>query len=158
MTTRRTNKGVPIDLDRLIAGASSSSPAVGNMQVNANGDVIRGGAIVKRNEERVREYYQKNPRSSTSTSLKGEMPKLQPDSDPILQPKTAKTAKENARTSPSKKQVDAELEKIKQDLASVIEPDEFSAPEDAEPLGYKEVELPNGDIEMVPYYKAEDSK
>ena len=26
-----------------------------------------------------------------------------------------------------------------------------------EPLGYKEVELPNGDIEMVPYYTQEDA-
>jgi len=25
-----------------------------------------------------------------------------------------------------------------------------------EPLGFKEVELPNGDIDMVPYYKEED--
>jgi len=26
-----------------------------------------------------------------------------------------------------------------------------------EPLGYKEVEQPNGDIEMVPYYNEEDA-
>jgi hypothetical protein len=36
----------------------------------------------------------------------------------------------------------------------VVEPEEFDAP--AEPVGYREVELPNGDIEMVPVYKSED--
>ena len=35
-----------------------------------------------------------------------------------------------------------------------IEPDEFAAPQ---PLGYKEVEQPNGDFEMVPYYDEEDA-
>ena len=29
--------------------------------------------------------------------------------------------------------------------------------DEQEPLGYKEVELPNGDIEMVPYYTKEDA-
>ena len=37
--------------------------------------------------------------------------------------------------------------------------DPASVPEekkDREPVGYKEVELPNGDIEMVPIYDDED--
>ena len=34
------------------------------------------------------------------------------------------------------------------------EPEEFDAPQ--EPVGYKEVTLPNGDIEMVPIYKKDD--
>ena len=29
--------------------------------------------------------------------------------------------------------------------------------DDNEPLGFKEVEQPNGDIEMVPYYTEEDA-
>ena len=28
--------------------------------------------------------------------------------------------------------------------------------DEEKPLGYKEVELPNGDIDMVPYYTEED--
>ena len=36
------------------------------------------------------------------------------------------------------------------------EPAEFDPPESIEPVGYKEVELPNGDIEMVPVYKQEE--
>jgi len=39
----------------------------------------------------------------------------------------------------------------------IAEPDEFGAPDDLEPLGYKEVELPNGDIQMVPYYNEDDA-
>ena len=101
----------------------------------------KGGEIVQRNEDRVRAYYKNNPRSSTSASLKGDTPtqKLQPDTAIPDAPKTAATAKENVRTAKP---------------TPVVEPDEFDAPN--EPVGYREVELPNGDIEMVPVYKAED--
>ena len=171
MVTRRTNKGVPIDMDKLIAASNPGSPAVGNMRVNAAGDVIKDGQIIKKNEDRVREYYDKNPKSSTSkASLKGEMPKLAPDTDvsKAPTPKTAKTAKENVRTSSVTQADVAKREQeireemvapIEEDIAPippVQEPDEFDAPEGSTPLGYKEVELPNGDIEMVPVYKKED--
>jgi hypothetical protein len=141
MTIKRSNRGASIDLDALIAKAGDST-AVGNMRVNAQGDVLgKGGEIVQRNEDRVRAYYKNNPRSSTSASLKGDTPtqKLQPDTSIPDAPKTAATAKENVRTAKP---------------APVVEPDEFDAPN--EPVGYREVELPNGDIEMVPVYKAED--
>lgn len=141
MTIKRSNRGVPIDFDALLAKAGDST-AVGNMRVNAQGDVLgKGGEIVQKNEDRVRAYYKNNPRSSTASSLKGDTPtqKLQPDTTQPLAPKTAATAKENVRTAKS---------------VSTVEPDEFDAP--AEPVGYREVELPNGDIEMVPVYKSED--
>jgi hypothetical protein len=64
---------------------------------------------------------------------------------PASAPKTASTAKENRRTQPKPKP------------APVVEPDEFAQPDDLEPLGYKEISLPNGDIEMVPYYRPEDA-
>jgi hypothetical protein len=143
MTIKRSNRGVSIDFDALMAKAGESA-AVGNMRVNAQGDVLgKGGEIVQKNEDRVRAYYKNNPRSSTSASLKGDTPtqKLQPDAVPNGAPKTAATAKENVRTA-------------KPVPAPVVEPDEFDAP--AEPVGYREVELPNGDIEMVPVYKSED--
>ena len=143
MTIKRSNRGASIDFDALIAKAGDST-AVGNMRVNAQGDVLgKGGEIVQRNEDRVRAYYKNNPRSSTSASLKGDTPtqKLQPDTSIPDAPKTAATAKENVRTA-------------KPVPAPVVEPDEFDAPN--EPVGYREVELPNGDIEMVPVYKAED--
>ena len=141
MTIKRSNRGISIDLDALMAKAGEAT-AVGNMKVNANGDKLgRGGEVVQSNEERVRAYYKNNPRSSTSASLKGNIPtaKLQPDV--ASEVKTAATAKENIRTQKAKP-------------APVAEPDEFDAPQ--EPVGYKEVTLPNGDIEMVPIYKSED--
>lgn len=144
MTIKRSNRGVPIDLDALMAKASEAT-AVGNMRVNAHGDVLGpGGQVVQSNEDRVRSYYKNNPRSSTSASLKGNSPapKLQPDSV-APEVKTAATAKENIRT-----------QKVQPDPVPVVEPDEFDAPQ--EPVGYKEVTLPNGDIEMVPIYKSED--
>lgn len=150
MTTRRSNRGVPIDLDALISSAKSS-PAVGNMRVNAAGDLLGpGGEILQRNEDRVRAYYKNNPRSSTAqTTLKGATAKLAPDAaiaDTVSQPKTANTAKENVRTqksAPAKKTV-------------VEEPNEFDPPQ--EPIGYREVTLPNGDIEMVPIFKEDTNE
>ena len=138
MTVRRSNRGMQVDFDALIA-SQQASPAVGNMRVNAQGDVLgKGGEIVQKNEERVRSYYKSNPRSSTSSaSLKGETPsaKLTPDAPKTAEVKTAATAKANKP-------------------APVAEPDEFDAP--VEPIGYREVTLPNGDIEMVPVYKSDE--
>ena len=94
MTIKRSNRGASIDFDALMAKAADST-AVGNMRVNAQGDVIgKGGEIVQRNEDRVRAYYKNNPRSSTSASLKGDTPtqKLQPDTPISNAPKTAATA------------------------------------------------------------------
>ena len=136
MVTRKTNNGQTIDIDALFT-ANKNVPAIGNMNVNANGDVIDSrGNVVKKKEDRVREYYQNNPKSSTSASLKGEQQKLQPDAGFTPAPKTAATA---AASQPA-----------------VSEPDEFGAPDDQEPIGYKEVHLPSGDIEMVPVYRTDD--
>lgn len=167
MGTRKSNRGQPIDMEALIA-ANKRTPAVGNMRVNAAGDVIgTGGEVIKNNEERVREYYTKNPRSSTSkVSLKGKSPGLTPDADVAsspIKPKTAKTAAENVRTAQEPTVSDTVDEIIsdkkkaskKEPVPVVEEPEEFDAP--LEPLGFKEVELPNGDIEMVPYYKEDDA-
>lgn len=144
MAIRRTNKGAQIDMDALMA-ASTNTPAVGNMRVNAKGDELgANGKVVKRNEDRVREYYRNtNQTAVDKTSLKGTSPsnKLQPDLGEAV-PATAKTAKAEKRAKPKK---------VK---APVV--DEFDDV-GQEPLGYKERELPNGDIEMVPYYRPEDA-
>lgn len=170
MPIKRSNRGQNIDMDALIA-ANKSVPAVGNMNVNAAGDVLGpDGTIVKRNEERVRDYY-KQSSSSDSVSLKGEMPKLKPDTS-VEQPKTSKTAKENVRTQQTtppitEPNVSDTISEVLNDANSIAEPEvpevpvveepeEFDAPEGIEPVGYKEVELPNGDIEMVPVYKKEE--
>lgn len=154
MAIRRTNRGTPIDMDALLA-ANQSVVAVGNMRVNAAGDVLgERGEVILKNEDRVRAYYRDNPKSSTArASLKGKLPgateeELAAATEAAAAVKTAATAQENKRTA-----------KARRPSAPVApdQPSEFDAPEQAgEPLGYKEVELPNGDIEMVPVYRKSD--
>ena len=146
MVQRKTNKGQIIDLDRLFA-SQGDRPAIGNMRTDAKGNIIdENGNIVTPSEERVRAYYQDNPRSSTSQrSLKGDVPQQSGNlDDSAPEVKTAQTQKENKRTQ------------------KIIPDTEPEAPlgesfDEQEPLGYKEVELPNGDIDMVPYYTQEDA-
>ena len=105
--------------------------------VNANGDVIgKNGEIIQKAEDRVRAYYEDNPLSSTAqTTLKG----LEPD-----QPEQVQTdAQPEVKT--------AEAQKTEQDQ-SVMNAVETPA-EERKVVSYKEVELPNGDIEMVPVYE-----
>lgn len=103
---RRTNRGKIIDIDSIIA-QQADVPAVGNMRVNARGDVLGGsGDVVKNAHDRVREYYEQNPKSVTkSVSIK-----------------------------------QGSLDKTLDLEQSVSE----------ENTKYREVEMPNGDIKMVP--------
>ena len=75
MSTHRTNRGEILDFDKIMTN-HKHVVATGNMQVNANGDVLgQNGEIVQKNEERVRAYYKDNPRSSTRTqSIKDPLP------------------------------------------------------------------------------------
>ena len=144
MVQRRTNKGVIIDMEALLA-QNSDEPAMGNMKVNAKGDVLgKNGEIIQTAEDRARAYYTENPKSSTAKStLKG----AQPD-----QP-----AQTESEMEPEVKTAEAEKTEANQSVIDQVDP--ASVPEekkDREPVGYKEVELPNGDIEMVPIYDDED--
>lgn len=145
MSQRKTNRGQIIDFDALLA-QQGDKPAVGNMGTDGKGNVLGpGGQVVQSNEQRVRKYLKDNPTvSNDAVSLKTNEPIHQDVTAPdIVETKTAATAKENVRTQ--------------------VQPDpEPAAPlgedfDEQEPLGYKEVELPNGDIEMVPYYTQEDA-
>jgi hypothetical protein len=148
MTQRTTNRGQVVDLEKLMS-QQGDRPAIGNMGTDGKGNRLGpGGTVVQSNEDRVRKYLKDNPAvSQEQVSLKGTMPNADVNAATVADVKTAKTAAENVRTS-----------KLKPDAAAAKEPDEFSAPEGVEPLGYNEVTLPNGDIEMVPYYKKEDKK
>ena len=144
MVQRRTNKGVVIDMEALLA-QNSDEPAMGNMRVNAKGDVIgKNGEIIQTAEDRARAYYTENPKSSTAKStLKGAQPDQPAQTESELKPEV-KTA---------------EAEKTEANQSVIDQVDPASVPEekkDREPVGYKEVELPNGDIEMVPIYDDED--
>ena len=157
MVQKRTRNGQLIDFDAMLA-AGQKERAIGNMDVNAKGDVVKAGAVVKSNEDRVREYYETVEEvAQEKVSLKGKMPDLSGEvgkGAPAPEVKTADTQKENIRTQEAQEKAKAKLQ-----------PDPKPEPEaplgesfdEDEPLGYKEVELPNGDIEMVPYYTQEDA-
>jgi len=135
MVKRVTNKGKVIDIETLIA-QNSDTPAMGNMRVNAKGDLLgKNGEVVQRNEDRVRAYYEGNPKSSTAkSSLKGAMPDQEPQQQSAMNP-SVKTAQ-------------AQKTEADQSVMNTVE-----QPTDKKPVGYKEVEMPNGDIEMVPIYE-----
>jgi hypothetical protein len=152
MVQRKTNKGQVIDMDALIA-AQGDRPAVGNAGTDAHGNVLGpNGSVETPAEERVRAYYEDNPMASTAQqSIKGNTPQVEfTQEDNLQEVKTSKTAKENVRTS-----------KVQPDTQTKKEPEPTAPEEDSfdvqEPLGFKEVELPNGDIEMVPYYTEEEA-
>jgi hypothetical protein len=61
--THRTMRGKEIDLEKLSL-RHETTPAVGNVRVNARGDELGpGGKIVKTREEILEEYYKKNSRN-----------------------------------------------------------------------------------------------
>lgn len=64
----RTMQGKQVDLDLLIK-RNELTPAVGNARVNARGDELgAGGKIIRKREEVVKEYYDKNSRPVVNES------------------------------------------------------------------------------------------
>jgi hypothetical protein len=163
---KRTSKGRIINIDDLIASAPHTT-AVGNMRVNAQGDTLgTGGEVIQTREQRTRAYYKNHPQSSNKkVSLKGEMNEAFADSPDanMMAPSTAKTGAENVRTS-QVVETSEDVVEAAPDLASE-ELEEFNdvelPPDDApayeiEPDGFEEVHLPNGDIEMRPFWNTTD--
>jgi len=157
MVEKRTSRGQIIDFDKLRSTADATRPAIGNMGTDGKGNKLgKAGKIVQSNEERVRKYYAESQTvSQDKVSLKTDNVPAGDNVSGGIAPevKTAKTEAENVRTAPTPSPTPA----------PTPEPTpEPTAPEGEvfdteEPLGYKEVELPNGDIEMVPYYREEDA-
>ena len=83
----RTLRGKLVDMD-LLQKKNELTPAVGNSRVNARGDELGpGGKIVKKREDRVKEYYGANvaqestgraKRQATPT-VEAPQPKVAPD-------------------------------------------------------------------------------
>lgn len=148
---KKTSRGQIVDFEAMQA-AQGNVPAVGNMRTDGNGNVLgANGEIIQTNEQRVRKYLRDNPTSSNEQVSLNTEQNMNPPSggEGVVETKTAKTEAENVRTAKTKVQPDPIIE----------EPSEFDEPETEampEPLGYNEVELPNGDIDMVPYYNEED--
>jgi hypothetical protein len=162
-------------MDDLIASAPHTT-AVGNMRVNAQGDILgTGGEVIQTREQRTRAYYKNHPQASNQkVSLKGKMNDTFEKGGSAdfagLKPDTAKTAAEDDRV---QQELNNEFmtetpveEQVVPEVAEPVaeEPEEFEAempptdPEEfeVEPDGYEEVHLPNGDIEMKPYWNTPD--
>lgn len=138
MVQRKTNRGKIIDMESLLA-QHGDEPAMGNMNVNGRGDLLgKNGQVVQKAEDRARAYYKDNPKSSTAkSSLRGPMPD---------QPKTEKSAMD-----PELKTAKAQKTEADQSVMNAVQPEPVQ--ETKTIVGYKEVEQPNGDIEMVPVYE-----
>lgn len=118
MVQRRTNKGQFVDMDALSV-KNENEIAVGNMKVNARGDKLgRNGEVVQKREEATREYYQNNPKA-------------------VVKSVSIKDA------------VDKTPVKDHSDIATpTAKPTTTAKPSASKTKKIKEVELPNGDIEI----------
>lgn len=82
----RTMQGRMVDMDKLMQ-QNELTPAVGNMRVNARGDELgTGGAIVRKREDIVADYYQ-----SSKAPSQAEIDQLQKSQQ--LESKQTKTKK-----------------------------------------------------------------
>jgi len=84
----RTMQGRMVDIDKLRA-ANEAVQAVGNMGVNARGDVIgQGGRVIKTKDAVMKEYYQTPKGVAQDTAVKTEAP--QPKAQPQVMNPTVK--------------------------------------------------------------------
>ena len=114
----RTMQGRMVDIEKL-RGANENVQAVGNMRVNARGDVLGpGGTIIKPKEKVMKEYYQTptdraqdNPRIKTPPPK----PKMAPQPKPVvakpIAPAVTKKV-ETAKPKATKSGIDAALDGI----------------------------------------------
>jgi hypothetical protein len=59
----RTMQGTELDLEKFIS-KNETTPAIGNLRVNARGDELGpGGKIIRKRESIVAEYYEDNPKA-----------------------------------------------------------------------------------------------
>lgn len=165
MSKHITSKGRVIDMESVIA-QQGESPAIGNMSVNGKGDLLGpGGKIIKTADQRARDHY-KNVDGSESeqVSIKNAQPSFggvnATPSDLSPEVKTAATAKTESKVAPDPVVKEEPVEPVKmQEEKSAQEVTEKQVAkskaqaQSKEPIGFKEVELPNGDIEMVPIFE-----
>jgi len=90
----KTMQGREVDMEKLVR-QHELMPAVGNIRVNARGDELGpGGKIVRRKEDIVNEYYEKNnnPKNVKSGIVKSKEPLIQPPviQEPVIQEKKSK--------------------------------------------------------------------
>lgn len=116
----RTMQGRMVDIEKL-RGANENVQAVGNMKVNARGDVLGpGGTVVKPKEKVMKEYYQTpkgraqdNPRIKTPPPKQKMPPQPKPVVTKSAAPKVTRTVEVNKpKTTENKSGIDAALDGI----------------------------------------------
>ena len=114
----RSMKGRMIDIEKLRA-ANEAVQAVGNMNVNAKGDVLgAGGKVVTKKETVMRKYYEQ-PKGMVSDTPTKNKPTAAPKTEPVKQtvqkmaskpaPKKTVALKSKAEST-AKKGIDAALD------------------------------------------------
>ena len=89
----RTMQGRMVDIEKLSA-ANESVQAVGNMNVNARGDVIGpGGAVVTKKEKIIQKYYEQPKGMVSDTPRSKTIPAPKPDPVKTVQKMTPMAAK-----------------------------------------------------------------
>ena len=105
----RTMQGRMVDIEKLRA-ANESVQAVGNMNVNARGDVLgAGGQVVTPKEQIIKKYYEQPKGMVSDTPSKGK-PMPAPKAEPVktvqkMTPVAAKTAPKKTAPQPKKVEV-----------------------------------------------------
>jgi hypothetical protein len=98
-------RGKIVDMD-LLRKKNELTPAIGNARVNARGDQLGpGGKIIKKREEMIREYYEKNPNAVRDETghFAEKRAQAKPAADPVAEPevkKTTRTAKKAEEITP----------------------------------------------------------
>ena len=106
----RTMQGRMVDIERLRA-ANESVQAVGNMKVNAKGDVIGpGGKVIKSKEEEIKNYYEQ-PKGVVSDTPRSKSMPAPEQAKPTVQKMTPVPSKPTPKTA-SKKTVAPQPKKV----------------------------------------------
>ena len=116
----RTMQGRMVDIEKL-RGANENVQAVGNMKVNARGDILGpGGAVVKPKEKVMKEYYQ-TPKGRAQDNPKIKTPppkhKMPPQPKPVVAKQvvpdvTKKVTQVKPKNTATKSGIDAALDGI----------------------------------------------
>ena len=116
----RTMQGRMVDIEKL-RGANEQVPAVGNMRVNARGDVLGpGGAVLKSKESVMKEYYE-TPRGRAIDTPRvkqppqprvAPQPQIQQMNPQVEQPKVTKQVNTFKPKAQPKSGIDAALDGI----------------------------------------------
>ena len=118
--TYRTNKGKAIDMEAMRT-ANEKTLAAGNMSVNAKGDVVQGGKVVKTAKERTATRYE-GTKQVAQASLKRPLTKQDTKVEPVVAPKPVPMPEAELTTETTKTREDGSK--------------------------YKEIMTPDGDIEI----------